>query len=66
MADTQKELFDCVIAIGVNTHHIQHKGTYKEHFDICQSMKKKAIKYGAKEVTGKDLALLMQKKLKGE
>lgn len=66
MADTQKELIDCAIAIGLNVNWIQNKNTFKEHFDLSQSMKKKALEYGAKQVTGRDLALLMQRKLKGE
>lgn len=64
-ADTTEELLVCADAIGLQRKYIQHKGNYREHFDVSQSMKKKAIEYGAKEVTGRDFALLMKKKNKG-
>jgi hypothetical protein len=50
LADTHEELLDMTKKIGVNMKWIQYPNTIKEHFDICLSMKKKAIKLGAKEV----------------
>ena len=37
--------------IGVQRKWIQYQGTYKEHFDVCQSKRKLAIQAGAKEVS---------------
>lgn len=62
-ADTTEELLACADAIGLQKKWVQNLGTFKEHFDVSQSMKKKAIEYGAKEVTGRDYALLMQRKM---
>jgi len=41
IADSTEELMNMANLIGVNQKHIQFSGTYKEHFDICLSMKKK-------------------------
>jgi hypothetical protein len=50
-ADTTEELLSMVDRIGVQRKWIQHAGTYKEHFDICKSKRKLAVKLGAKEVS---------------
>lgn len=50
IADTQTELLEMVDKIGVHRSWIQHEGTPKEHFDVCQAKKKKAIKLGAIEI----------------
>lgn len=64
MADTREELYEIVDQIGVNRKWIQHKDTYREHFDICQAKKKLAIQNGAIEVTRKDLVRKMLRKKK--
>lgn len=58
IADTTEELIQMAIKIGVKVKWIQHPGTNKEHFDICKSKRDKAIKYGAKEITSKDIVRL--------
>ncbi len=50
IADTKAELLAMVDSIGVQRKWIQHEGTYREHFDICQSKRTDAIKLGAEEV----------------
>ena len=55
VADTTGELLAMVDKIGVNRKWIQYPGTDKEHFDICLSKKKLAIKHGAKQVTAREL-----------
>jgi hypothetical protein len=65
IADTHAELLDMVDKIGVQRKWIQYRGTYLEHFDICLSKKKLAVKHGAKEIEyGRELAVLMEKKRK--
>lgn len=58
IADTTAELLDMAKKIGISPIWLQHPGTNKEHFDICLSKKRLAIKLGAKEVTQKELTKL--------
>lgn len=51
IADTSDELLSMADAIGVQRKWIQAEGTYREHFDICQSKRDLAIKHGAQPVT---------------
>ncbi len=51
IADTTAELLDMVDKIGVQRKWIQYPNTYNEHFDICLSKRKKAVNFGAKEIT---------------
>ena len=39
IADSTNELLEMAGKIGVNAKWIQDKGTYNEHFDICQNKK---------------------------
>lgn len=56
VADSTEELLDMVDKIGVQRKWIQYAGTNKEHFDICLSKKKLALKAGAIEADSVDLA----------
>jgi len=62
IADTSEELLKMADAIGVNRRWIQDKGTYNEHFDICQAKKKKALELGAKEVSMMELGRILLKR----
>jgi len=53
IADTTEELLSMADKIGVKRKWIQDAGTCYEHFDVCLSMKKKAIQAGAIEVDRK-------------
>lgn len=55
IADTSEELLAMADAIGVARKWIQHRGTYKEHFDICLSKRALAVELGAKEITWREL-----------
>ena len=55
IADTTQELMDMVQAIGVHPKWIQKAGTYREHFDICQSKCKLALAKGAIPITWLEL-----------
>lgn len=50
VADTTEELLEMADRIGVQRKWIQDSGTYKEHFDICKSKRKLAVKLGAQEI----------------
>lgn len=56
IADTTDELLEMVDKIGVQRKWIQYPGTYNEHFDICQSKKRKAVAAGAIEITAREYA----------
>ncbi len=62
-ADTREELLEMAAKIGINRKWIQYEGTWKEHFDVCLKMRKKAVELGAKEVTWRgSFQILMFKK----
>ena len=56
IADTQEELLAMVDKIGVQRKWIQYPRTWKEHFDICGTKRKLAIKAGAIPVTVQELS----------
>jgi hypothetical protein len=62
IADTSEELIEMADKIGVNRKWIQDKGTYSEHFDICQTKKKRAVALGAKEITMMELGRMTAKR----
>jgi len=47
IADSTKELLAMVDRIGVQRKWIQDAGTYREHFDVCQSKRALAVRSGA-------------------
>lgn len=61
-ADTSEELLAMADAIGVKRKWIQYPGTPKEHFDICQSKRALALQNGAKEISVREMAMLVDKK----
>jgi hypothetical protein len=56
VADTTEELLKMADAIGVQRKWLQHPGTPNEHFDICMSMRKKAVSLGASEIGFREYA----------
>lgn len=62
IADTTEELLAMVDKIGVQRKWIQYPGTYNEHFDICLTKKKKAIEFGAKEITARQYAEMVNQR----
>ncbi len=65
IADTTKELNAMADKIGVQRKWIQNPGTWQEHYDVCLSKRKLAVKYGAKEIAyGRELALILEEKKK--
>lgn len=51
IADTEEELIAMARAIGLQQRWHQYPGTYRSHFDISLSKRKKAIAQGAVEIT---------------
>lgn len=54
-ADTTEELLAMADRIQVARKWIQHPGSYREHFDICQAKRALAVSFGAEEVTQREL-----------
>ncbi len=63
-ADTTLELHRMADRLGLVRHWIQHGGTWKEHYDISQARRRLAVYYGAQEVTGRQLVVMMRKRQK--
>ena len=61
-ADSSTELIAMADRIGVARKWIQKAGTIYEHFDVCQAMRKKAVKAGAIEVTMKEYGIWLRGK----
>ena len=62
LADTTAELIAMADTIGVQRKWIQCAGTPKEHFDICKSKRKIAVRCGAREVSYRYMAFLIERK----
>ncbi len=62
IADTTEELLVMCDIIGVQRKWIQSPGTKFEHFDICNTKKKKAVSAGAIEVMFRDMAIMRSKR----
>lgn len=58
IADTQAELFEMADKIGVQRKWVQDYNSHREHFDICQSKRRLAVRFGAKEITMRELATM--------
>jgi hypothetical protein len=59
IADSHDELIRMVNRLGIDQRHIQDEGSAREHFDICQSMRLKAIRLGAISITKRELVSRM-------
>jgi hypothetical protein len=60
IADTTEELLAMADEIGVSRKWIQAKGTYTEHFDVCMKMRDRAVEAGAKEITQRELGMMLR------
>lgn len=66
IADSTEELLKMADTIGIQKKWIQRSGSYAEHFDICLSERKLAIKAGAKEITQRELGMIITERFKQE
>ena len=63
VADTSEELHEMAARIGVARRWVQQSGTYKEHYDICLSMRAKAVRAGASEITWRECGIMVAARL---
>ena len=61
-ADTREELLKMMKSLNIKPEHIQQEDTWREHFDISQAKRAKAVKLGAVEVTSKQLINILRDK----
>lgn len=50
-ADSTEELVAFALKLGLQAKYIQFKGTWKEHFDVTEQKRRKAVLLGAVEVS---------------
>lgn len=62
MADTTSELLAMADKIGVQRKWLQKAGTVYEHFDIALSKRAAAVAFGAKEVSSRDLGMIIRQR----
>jgi hypothetical protein len=60
VADSRAELDEMADTVGVPRRWIQKPGTDREHYDICKSKRKEAVRAGAIEMTCADLVRLVR------
>lgn len=60
VADTEAELLAMADRIGMNRRWLQCKGEgrHRLHFDVCLSLRERAIDAGAIEMTMRDMAMM--------
>lgn len=61
-ADTTEELVSFARKIGMKPQWIQHAGTWKEHFDVTENRRLKAVEQGAVEIGYRDSIVFLQAK----
>lgn len=64
ISDSTEELLEMCTKIGIAHKWIQYPGTYKEHFDVCLTMKAKALELGAIQITWRQCVEMVNKRLK--
>lgn len=62
LADTREELLAMATALETSHIWLQKAGTYKEHFDICEKRRAKAIELGAVKITYRDAGRMIYRR----
>lgn len=62
IADTPEELREMADRIGVPIKWIEREGTAREHLDVCQSKRRKAVRLGAIEITRREAARIVRRR----
>lgn len=63
-ADSLGELVEFAGRLGLAAKHIQYSGTYREHFDVCLAKRGLAISAGAREISRRQVAQMLQERRK--
>lgn len=62
VADTEEELEEMALALGLRLSWWQYKGTPKSHFDVAKGVRDKAITLGVKVIDREELVTLIRRK----
>lgn len=62
LADTTDELLAMADKIGMARRWLQKPGHYQEHFDVCKTMRVRAVSLGAIEIDRSGLADILKRK----
>lgn len=63
-ADTSEELAEIAFKLGLKPEWLQYAGTWKEHYDVTDQTRAKALKLGVVPVTYRDTGVYMAAKKK--
>lgn len=63
IADSSDELAMFASQLGLNSEWLQYPGTFREHYDVTDSVRRKAIQLGAVPVTMRDLGKILRKRV---
>ncbi|MFJ2504065.1 DUF4031 domain-containing protein [Microbacterium sp. NPDC087592] len=61
IADTTEELLDFAKVLGLSPEWIQKPGTHREHFDVTDGMRIRALAYGAVPITFQELTAVTRR-----
>lgn len=61
-ADTPDELMAFARGLGLNSSWLQYPGTWKEHFDVTMTVRRRAVASGAIEVSRRDAVLALRQR----
>ena len=62
LADSSEELLAMADRIGLARRWLQYAGDAKEHFDVCQQYRQRALAAGAQAISMREVARLVQRK----
>lgn len=62
VADTDEELHAMAARIGVARRWHQKPDTPQSHYDICLSNRALAVRYGAQEITRREIGMIIRRK----
>lgn len=65
VADSTVELIAMADRIGVARRWLQCAGTYREHFDVCESKRAAALQAGAVEISERELGAILVRRRRG-
>ena len=66
VADTTEELCAMATKLGLRPEWIQKPGTKQEHFDISQSKRAEALRFGVTPITAVELGRMIIKRRNGD
>jgi hypothetical protein len=61
-ADTPEELLAFALKLGLRQSWVQYPGTYKEHYDLTEGMRQRALRNGAVAITLQEAGALLKAK----